>query len=62
MDEAHLETWIGKMSDYKQINGVVIPTTIEAVWSLADKDFSYAKFYVKKIEYDNPQAWPDSYV
>lgn len=60
MDEEHLETWIGKMSEYKEMNGIVIPTSIEAIWRLSDEDFSYAKFFVKQIEYDNPVEWPNA--
>lgn len=60
MSDENLETWIGKMSDYKEISGVVIPTSIEAIWRLADEDFSYAKFFVKQIEYDIPEEWPNA--
>lgn len=55
MDKENLETWIGKSTEYKEINGIVVPTTIEAVWKLEKGDFSYAKFNVKKIEYNKPE-------
>ncbi len=52
MGEDSLETWVGKLRNYKEINGIIIPTKIEAIWRLKSGDFSYAKFNVKKIEYD----------
>jgi len=52
MGEESLETWIGRVGDYKEINGIIIPTKIEAIWRLEAGDFSYAKFNVKNIEYD----------
>ena len=57
MGEDSLETWIGKVSDYKEINGVIIPTKIEAIWRLKLREFSYAKFNVKKIEYNKAEKF-----
>jgi hypothetical protein len=52
MNETHLETWIGRMSDYKELNGILVPTKIEALWKLEKGEFSYAKFNIIKIEFD----------
>jgi len=57
MDKERMETWIGKLNDYKEINGVLIPTAIEAVWRLEKGDFSYAKFRVTSITYDRPEMF-----
>ncbi len=57
MDKKRLETWIARISDYKRINNMLVPTNIEALWKLSNKDFSYAQFAVKKIEYDVPKEW-----
>ncbi|CAN5442069.1 hypothetical protein BH10BAC2_BH10BAC2_36300 [soil metagenome] len=54
MDEKNFATWIIKSGNYKVINNVVIPTTFEVLWRLEKGDFSYAKFNIKKIEYNNP--------
>ncbi|WP_147205680.1 DUF6544 family protein [Segetibacter aerophilus] len=54
MGDGGLTTWIGIVSNYKKINGVKVPTTIEAIYRLKEGDFSYAKFKVNKIEYDKP--------
>jgi hypothetical protein len=54
MDEKRLETWIGRCSDYQEINGIKIPVKIEAIWRLKTGDFSYARFNIKEIEYNKP--------
>lgn len=57
MNEDSLEIWEGKVSSYKRINGMLIPTMIEAVYKLKTGDYSYAKFNLKNIEYDIPQRF-----
>jgi hypothetical protein len=54
MDKGNLETWIIKLANYKERNEIVVPTAFEVLWRLKKGDFSYAKFNVKKIEYDKP--------
>lgn len=57
MGEENLETWIGKVSDYKKINGVVVPTHIEAIYRLKEGDYRYANFKVETIEYNVPEPF-----
>jgi hypothetical protein len=57
MDEKNLETWIIKVANYKELNGIIVPTSFEVLWRLAKGDFSYAKFNVKKIEYNEPEKF-----
>lgn len=57
MDEKNLETWIIKPGKYEEKNGIIIPTEAEVLWRLKEGDFSYAKFNVKKIEYDMPERF-----
>jgi len=57
MDEKRLETWIIKAGNYKKLNGVIVPTTAEAMWRLEKGDFSYAKFNLKTIVYNNPKMF-----
>jgi hypothetical protein len=54
MGDAGLETWVGNVSHYKELNGIMVPTEIEAIYRLKTGDHSYAKFKVKTIEYDKP--------
>ena len=57
MGEENLENWVGKFSEYQEINGVIIPTKAEGLWRLKSGDHSYAKFRVKTIEYDKPELF-----
>jgi len=57
MGNKNLETWIIKLADYKELNDVLVPTTFEVLWRLKDGDLSYAKFNIKKIEYNKPQRF-----
>jgi hypothetical protein len=54
MDEKNLTTWIIRAGNYKEMNRVVIPLSFEVLWRLEKGDFSYAKFNIKRIEYDHP--------
>jgi len=54
MDLSNLETWVIKVSNYKELNKVFIPTHFEVLWRLKMGDFSYAKFDITEIEYDKP--------
>ena len=57
MGEENREPWLCKMADYKEINGVIVPTKAEAIWKLEKGEISYAKFNVLKIEYDKPSRF-----
>jgi hypothetical protein len=47
-----LEIWVINLSCYSEINSVSIPFFAEASWKLGGKEFPYARFEVRKIEYD----------
>jgi len=51
-DEKNLETWLCKMSNYNELNNILVPTTTEAIWKLEQGDQSYAKFNVTGIKYN----------
>lgn len=57
MDVKQLETWVIKVSDYKEVNNVVIPSNFEVLWRLPKGDFSYAKFNIDKVEYNVPERF-----
>jgi hypothetical protein len=46
------QQWVNKLSEYQKINGVLIPTVLEAGWMLKEGYFPYAKFRLKQIEYN----------
>jgi hypothetical protein len=55
--EEKREAWLCKMADYREINGVIVPTKAEVIWKLEKGEVSYAKFNVKKIEYDTAEKF-----
>lgn len=57
MDKNKSAPWICRMSAYKEVSNFIVPTKVEAVWRLRQTDFIYAKFNVKKIEYNKPQIF-----
>jgi len=44
--------WSTPIRDYKVIDGQLIPTFGQAIWHYDDIEFCYAKFRMKKIEFD----------
>jgi hypothetical protein len=57
LDKENLETWVIKLADFKEMNGVIVPTVFEVLWRLEKGDFSYAKFNLRKIEYNKPETF-----
>ncbi len=57
MDKTNLETWVIKCTNYKEVNNVMVPLSFEVLWRLEKGDFSYAKFNIKKVEYDNAEMF-----
>lgn len=57
MNESNREVWHCKFTHYREMNGIIVPTTGEVSWKLAKGDFSYAKFKVEKIAYDQPEKF-----
>lgn len=57
MDKS-LEKFEGKLGNYREYDGVKIPTQVEAVWHLLEGDYSYANFTLTEIEYDVPEMYP----
>ena len=51
------QKWIGYYRDYKKIEGMMIPNEIEVGWRSSSKDFSYAKFRITEIIYDDPSKY-----
>lgn len=49
-----LKPWIGKCFDYIEVEGMKIPSRIEATWKLESGEFTYVDFTIQKIEYNNP--------
>jgi|GEM_PF-6466121 len=41
----------------KKKSGIIIRVHAEFFWRLKEGDFSYANFFVQKIEYDKPERF-----
>lgn len=50
--------WLVQMKDYKWLNGIKIPTTMEGTLNLQSGPFPYFKFNLVEIDYDNPELYP----
>jgi len=49
----YLEEWSPLMLEYREINGIKIPTKLEVVWKLSSGDFPCIKIEVTDIMYNN---------
>lgn len=49
-----LETWSTPMKDYKEFNGIRIPTKGEVIWKLEEGDFNWYQFEITEVEYNIP--------
>jgi hypothetical protein len=52
MGDERLETWVGRVSDYREVGGMRIPMTIEALWDLEEGEHTYARFNVQSIRHE----------
>jgi hypothetical protein len=52
MDKDNLETWVIKTTDYKTMHGINVPSRFEVMWRLAKEDFSYARFNIQQLTYN----------
>jgi hypothetical protein len=57
MDEKQLATWVIKVENYLELNGVKVPTVFEVLWRLEKGDVSYAKFRMTDVRYSTIK-WP----
>lgn len=57
IDKENLEIWVGNLENYKEINGMMVPTEIEAKWLLESGEYSYARFKVHTFEYNIPRKF-----
>ena len=49
-----LEKWSTPITEYKEINGIRIPSKGHAEWNLSSGDFKYIEVELTSIEYNNP--------
>lgn len=49
--------WVGYYRDYTKVNDIMIPKEIEAAWNFSSGEFSYAKFKITDIKYNDPSIY-----
>lgn len=47
-----LTPWVGRGSDYRDFNGLRVPSSVEVLWVLPEGEFSYVRFRVTTLEYN----------
>lgn len=52
-----LKPWSGIHTDYREVDGVLIPTGAELTWHLDDGDFTWLNLAITEIEFDNPTLY-----
>lgn len=52
MDDGTKHLWINKLSNYKKLNGMLVPTLLEAGWRLRGRYFPYARFRIEEIKFN----------
>lgn len=52
-----METWSTPMKDYKEFDGIRIPTKGEIIWKLKTGDFNWFQFEITEIEYNKPVVY-----
>lgn len=56
-DEYSLERWSTPITEYREINGMMLLTKGEGLWNLSSGDFSYIRVEITHIEYNNPSEY-----
>ncbi len=47
-----LAPWLGQCNEYREVDGMCIPTKFEIIWHLASGDFSWFRAQITEIEYN----------
>ena len=55
--EFEMETWSISMGNHQKFNGIKVPTTGEITWELEEGDFTWYKFEVEELEYNQPEVY-----
>jgi hypothetical protein len=49
--EAVLTPWGGEYSNYREVSGFRVPTSVDVSWKLEAGSFSYARFEITNLDY-----------
>jgi hypothetical protein len=56
-DDENKAPWLGKVSNYEQENGMMVPKTIEASWIIDGDTKPYARFNITEMDFDASKTW-----
>lgn len=57
MEKDRKEKWFGEVSEYREIEGIKVPTRIKAGWDLKEGVHNYVDFKIQQLEFNNPAAF-----
>lgn len=49
---AVLTSWVGRISDYRAVDGVLVPRRVVAAWVIDGRPIGYVRFDVQQVEFD----------
>lgn len=52
-----LESWLTPMGNYKEFDGIRIPSSGEIIWRLDTGDFNWFHWEIEDVEYNNPNIY-----
>jgi hypothetical protein len=52
-----LDKWFVQVKNYKEVNGIRVPTHAEVMWKLEEKDYSYFKVKIANINYNRHEPY-----
>lgn len=55
------EKWVVETSDFKRVNGFLIPTKCKVTWSLKEGDFHWLTLEITDLEYNKPELYKESF-
>lgn len=56
-DDENKSLWLGKVSDYEQEHGMMVPKAIEASWIIDGETKPYARFNITEMEFNASKSW-----
>mgnify|MGYP006280034471 FL=1 len=51
------ESWVGRVSQYVNVNGMQVPSRIQGIWKLDSGDYKYADFKVQEFDYGTAEKY-----
>ncbi len=55
--DATLERWVIPATAWRRLDGVVVPVKGDVIWALEAGDFSYYRWEITELQYDQPKLY-----